>query len=281
MAQDYQKPYHTYPILAEEFSFEGSFKRYTSFPTPKDVYDFVMKGIPKKYPLTGEPILPDDVAPYLESAINEIEMSLGCNLSETTHFHSEDWWEGMFTNNLSGIRLQHWPATKIEKYQLKYPHTNTTQPYQTYTVPPKWIFLRFNRLNIVASDGSVQVYTDNAGLSTSGLFTYITGFNRGIYGPGAIEVVYKAGFEQDKLPTMLADLIKTWAGINFLQDILPMMFPQSSVQVGIDSVSQSVGLVVQQLIGERIKHLKEKKASQSAALQSYYGRQVKMSFIGS
>ena len=127
------------------------------------------------------------------------------NVSEVTHYHSEDWLDGQFVNNLAGIRLQSWPATQIVSFQLKYPHTMTTQPYQTYTVPARWLFLRRNRINLVASDGSVQVSTDNAGLSTAGLFTYLTGFNRGIWGPGAIEVIYKAGYPADKMPNSIAD----------------------------------------------------------------------------
>lgn len=281
MAQTYGYQYHTFPVLAEEFSFEGSFKRFTSFPTPKQVYDYALMGLPKYFPLTKEPITVDMITPFLESAITEIEMKLGCNLSEVTHFHSEDWLEGSFTNNMAGVRLQKWPATQVVGFTLKYPHTNTPTPYQKYNIPSHWIFLRYNRVNVVASDGSVTVNTDNSGIGNAGLFNYISGFNRGIWGPGAIEIIYKAGFSQDKLPSSVADLIKTWAAHRFITDILPVMFPQASVTVSIDGVSQSVGLMVQQLLTERLTNLEKKKAELISALEANYGRQVKMSFLGS
>src|SRR5690242_9022694 len=113
MTQDYKYNYHTYPVYAEEMSAEGAFKRFMPFPGPKEVYDFVLMGLPKVFPLTKEPITVAMVEPYLNSAITEIEMELGCNLSEVTHFHSEDYIDGMFTNNYQGMRLQRWPATEI------------------------------------------------------------------------------------------------------------------------------------------------------------------------
>src|SRR4051812_20771144 len=112
MSQDYGYQYNTYPVLAEEFSYEGSFKRFTSFPTPQDVYNYALMGLPKYFPLTREPITVDMVTPFLESAIGEIEMKLGCNLSEVTHFHSEDYMDGMSIKNFTGIRLQKWPCTQ-------------------------------------------------------------------------------------------------------------------------------------------------------------------------
>lgn len=281
MAQDYKYQYNTYPIFAEEFSHEGAFKRFSPFPGPKEVYDFALMGLPKYFPLTKEPITVDMVEPYLNSAITEIEMSLGCNLSEVTHFHSEDYIDGMFTNNYQGTRLQRWPATEIVDMKLKYPHTNTQNVYQRYTIPAPWIYLRMNKVNVVAAIGSVTVNTDNTSLVTAGgIFTYITGFGRGAYQPGTIEVVYKAGFKHDKMPSNVVDLIKTWAAARWLSDLIPVMFPTSGVQVSIDGVAQGVTYNIQQLLTDRLAKMEQKKKELSESLKKQYARTIKMSFIG-
>jgi hypothetical protein len=282
VAQDYTYSYNTYPIFSEETAIEGALKRFTPMPNPTDVYNYALMGLPKYFPLTREPITVDLVVPFLNSAITEIEMELGCNISEVTHYHSEDYIDGMFTSNYMGIRMQRWPATSIVQMQLKYPHTNTPTPYQKYTIPANWIYLRRNRVNVVAALGAVTVSTDNSATVTAGgIFTFITGFNRGAYGPGSIEVIYKAGFKHDQLPSAVADLIKTWAAWRFLQDLIPVLFPQTSVAVGIDGVSQSVTLNMYAALMARLAQMEQKKKELAAALTKSFGRTAKMSFLGS
>jgi len=282
VTQDYTYAYNTYPISSEETAMEGALKRFTPMPNPKDVYDFALMGLPKYFPLTREPITIEMVKPFLDSAVTEIEMELGCNISEVAHYHSEDYIDGMFTNNYMGTRLQRWPATSIVSMQLKYPHTNTPTPYQKYTIPANWIMLRRNRVNVVAAMGAVTVSTDNSATVTAGgIFTFITGFSRGAYGPGSIEVIYKAGFKHDQLPSSVADLIKTWAAYRWLQMIIPVLFPQTSVSVGIDGVNQSVTLNMYAALVARLAEMEKKKMQLSAALTKSFGRTAKMSFIGS
>jgi hypothetical protein len=281
MTQQYKSTYAGYPVFAEEMSFEGAFKRYSAMPTPQDVFNYTLMGIPPYFPLSRQPITPAMAEPFLNSAITEIEMELGANISPVVHYHSEDIIDSMFTANYTGIRLQRWPATEIIKMSLKFPHSNTPTPYQTYDIPYNWLYLRRNKLNVVASIGSVTATTDaQAAVTSGGIFTFITGFNRGAYQPGSIEVVYKAGFESDKLPSNVADLIKTWAAHRWLADLIPVMFPQSSVSVGIDSVSQSVTMPIAQLLTQRLELLEKKKKELAAALVKSFGRTVKMSFIG-
>jgi len=281
MVQEYKYNYNTYPIYADDTSIEGAFKRFTPFPTPKDVYDYALLGLPKYFPLTGEPITVDIVKPFLESAITDIEMSLDCNLSPVDHYHSVDYIDGMFTNNYMGIKLTRWPATEILNMTLKYPHTNTPNIYQKYTIPAPWIYLKRNKINVVAAIGSVTVSTDNSALVTAGgIFTYITGFGRSSYGPGTIEIIYKSGFEHDKMPASVADLIKTWAAHRLLTDIYPTLFPNSGVEVSIDGVHQGVSYSITQALAQRVEALDKKKHELAAAFTKQFSKTIKMTFIG-
>lgn len=281
MTNDYKYANNVYPVFCEEMSIEGAFKRFSQFPGPAEVYQLALFGLPKVAPLTGEPITQDMAAPYLESAVTELEMALGCTISATTRYHSDDHIDGLFERNFMGIRLQSWPATEIVSVQLKYPHTNTTSVYQRYTIPPNWVYLRKNKMNIVAAVGAVTVSTDNSAMvSAGGLFTYITGFGRGAYQPGTIEIVYKAGFEHDKLPSSVADLIKTWAAHRFLVDMMPILFPTSGVTDSIDGVSQSVSYNIHTTLANRIEMLEKKKQELSAALVKQFSKTLKTTFIG-
>jgi len=108
----YDEDWNLYPVFAQDMSTEGAFKRFMPMPMPKEVFDYALMGLPKILPLTGERITPEglcdadgnitsdiSIADYLTSAITELEMDLGCNLSEVVHFHTEDWIEGMDNNN--------------------------------------------------------------------------------------------------------------------------------------------------------------------------------------
>jgi hypothetical protein len=279
MANDYKYSQNTYPLIADELSHEGAFKRFTHFPTPKEVLDYAMLGLPRYMPLNREPITEAMVEPFLSSAVTEIEMETGADISEVTHFHIEDTLPDQLTANWTGIRLMRWPATEITSMSFKYPHAATTSVYQRYEIPRQWVMLRKNRINLIAGIGSVSVITNSSALApVGGLFSFISvnGFR-----PGAIEVIYKSGFSHDKLPSSVADLIKTWAAHRFLSEIIPVLFPQNSTTVTIDSVSQSVSLNIFQALQARLTSLEQKKKELQAALIKSFGKTIKYAFIGS
>jgi len=282
MSQTYEYQYNTYPIHSEETSYEGAFKRFTTFPTPQEIYDYTLMGIPKVFPITKEPIPVSLAQTALESAVTEIEMEMGMDLSPVVRYHSEDYIDGMFTNNYMGTPLMHWPATKILQMQMKFPHTNTQATYQKYTLPPGWISLKKNRVNVIAAMGSVTVGVDNASLvSAGGIFTYITGFARGAYQPNIIEIVYQAGWDHDKLPSNVADLIKTWAAYRMLPDIVPLLAPNTSVTDTIDGVTQSATNNLAQMLLQRVTMLEKKKQELQASIVKHFGKTIKFSRIGS
>ena len=278
----YGYQFHTYPVYAEEFTFEGAFKRFSPMPGPAEVYNYALMGLPKKFPLTNEPITVDLVKPFLESAIVEIERDLGCSISQYDGQHSQDYVDGMFTENFSGINLERWPATEIIVMRYKFPHTNTETPYQYYTIPPNWIYLSRNKINVVAAMGSTTVsVNNNAVVTAGGLFTFITGFNRGSWQPGMIEVLYKSGFNHDNLPSDFADLVKTVAAFRFLIDIIPVLIPTNSVSNSIDGVSQSVSYNLPQMFQSKLQAMEAKIKKLGRGITKDYGKTIKIAVLGS
>lgn len=282
MAGEYVDPWNTYPIYSRDESFEGAVKRYTHLPTPTDLINFALKGMPKVYPLTKEPITQEDVEGYLTSAFTEIEMGMGIDLSPVERFFTADYVSDMFEVNYAGVRLPHFPATQINKYSLKFSHAATSTPFLEYVIPPGWIALKNNKVNIAAATGTVQVRQGGGteALSALGIFSFINGFARGSYQPQVIEIQYMSGFANDKVPAVVADLVKTVAAIRMLSDLGPLLFPFSSTSVQIDGVSQSAGLPGPRLLEAKVQALREKRAELESAIRSHFGRSINWSFIG-
>jgi len=280
MTQEYNEAfYNNYPINSDECSSEPAFKRLVSMPQPVDVYKYALLGLPKIMPLTGEEIPLEFAEDALLSAIAEIEMKTGMNISPVDHWHSEDFIHGKFSANHGGIRLPKWPATKIIKISMKYPNTNTKNVYAEYIYPAAWFFLRKNNVNITPSYGNVTVTHGGAFVPGAGIYGAFFGILSN-YQEGLIEVVYTAGFEADKMPANLADLIKTWAAERLLMDLIPILYPQSSVSVSIDGVNQSVGFNISQMLTARLQGLDNKKNQLLSSLMSQYKSVIKQSYIG-
>jgi len=208
-------------------------------------------------------------------------MSLNLNITPCDHFQSFDYIDGMFEANFFGTKLERWPAFNVQSMQLKFPHTQSAHPYQTYTIPSAWIALRRNKLNVVAAFGAISVATDTTNVaSAGGIFSYITGFGRGPYQPAMIEVIYQAGFQPDKLPNSVHDIIVTLAALRFLEDIGAALFPVHGVTVAIDSVSQGATLPGPQMLVQKMESLRNQYTAKVNALTRNFGRTIKMSFIG-
>ncbi len=280
--QTYDENYHGYPIFSEPQGFEGSVKRFINAPTPMDLVNYSLKGLPKVYPLTGEPITSGDVERYLVSAYTEIEMAMGIDLSPVQHYQSFDYIADMFTQNWAGMKLDRFPATKIISVKLKFPHTQLASPLLSYAIPASWIIFRRNRVNVSAAIGAVTVTQGGTnGTAAGAIIGYFSGFGRNAYQPAAIEVVYQAGFDNDKMPAVVSDLILTVASIRMLSDLGPILFPFSSTSVSIDSVSQSAGLPGPRFMLDKVNALSLKRKELEAAIKAQFGRTIKMSFIGS
>lgn len=281
MATEYKEDYHQgYPCFADNCGFEPGIRHLKSIPTPQEIYRYALLGIPKFFQLTGEEIPMYLAEDALDSAIAEIEMSTGMNISEVVHYQPEDFIEGKFGMNAMGTKLIKWPATEIIKVALKFPNANTNTTYQEVVLPGTWIYLKKNKVNVTPAAGiaSISVFA-NGGTPFNGVYSYSLGLNQP-YSPGIIEIVYKAGFKADQLPANLADLIKTWAAGRMLTDLLPLLFPHSGVSVSIDGVNQSVQFNIAAMLTAKLQGLDLKKSQLLKSLMSQYKSVISTAFIG-
>jgi hypothetical protein len=126
-------------------------------------------------------------------------------------------------------------------------------------------------------EGTVQLVPAQ-GVSISGFITSLysgLGFHafnsQAIsYWPGAIHIVYQAGFEKDKVPGLLSSLIENMAAFKFLSSMGPILFPHNSVSIGIDGTSQSVGTLGPAYLQLRLKDLQDMIEKQMDVARGYY-----------
>jgi hypothetical protein len=97
--------------------------------------------------------------------------------------------------------------------------------------------------------------------------------------PGAVRVKYQAGFEQDKIPAAIVELIENLAAHKLLTFIGPLIFPHTSVGVSMDGVSQSVGTPGPQFLAARIKDLADIIQTQKDTIKSYYQKRWNIDFF--
>jgi len=96
-----------------------------------------------------------------------------------------------------------------------------------------------------------------------------------------ISVEVLTGFPEGRVPAIVVDLVITVTSIRLLTDIIPMLFPYSSVNVSIDGVSQAASLPGPNFLINRVQALQQKRMEQEASIKASMGQNIKVGFIGS
>lgn len=283
--EEYQtERFNSYPVLARDYDqngAEGAFKRFSGLPTPDEVYRFAATGLDAFVPLARIQAIfnPEAVQDALTATMVQFEQELGCVLTPTEFFKPVDYHETMSTRNMTPIQLEKWPATKIYKLSFKFSHALSSNPAAEVIVPPTWIALVKNKINVQPDQG-VPVYNITSGFGAWWGPLLGNGYSSS-YRPNLIEVHYVAGFENDRVPANLAYAIKQAATILLLVDVAPILFPNTSVSVSIDSVSQSASNSLYQYLMQRVQLLEQSVQKTKAALRAEHGRTIKIRMTSS
>ena len=285
---DYTGDIHQYPVGARDrdddstagSGIEGAHFRFLPLPTPEDIRMIALFGLKRLAPDAYAEISDKLIQHHLTSAMGEMEMQHNLRLTPTETFVSVDYVSGMFAENYSGIPLRVWPATAITQFLFKFPHSQTSDPILQWEVPPNWVILRHNMLNVACDYGRFQITRSTSGNSGMPPLAGMMGFMSGNYRPSAIEVRYLAGFTADKVPATVCDWIVTLASIRLLTNVIPLLFPFSSSSVTIDGVTQSSSINAAALLTQRLQQLEVQAKKQQSAVLGSYGRNFHLTFVG-
>ena len=267
-----------FPIWAKDGEdISGKFKRYDSLPNPENLKKRALFGIPLKSALTGQEIEDETIEHYISAAISEIEHELDLYITPVTFEEKHDYQRHEFTWNYNYLKLNHPNVISVEKVELTFSNNEENLGFVQFPLEHVHVMPQEGVIQLVPAFGtslsgfllSAFSGTQFHALRAIGLTTF----------PGGVRVKYTSGFEEDKVPTAVVELIENMAAWKLLSFIGPLIFPHTSVGVSMDGVSQSVGTPGPQFLVNRIKDLGEIIEKQKAAIKGYYQRTFQIDFF--
>ena len=251
--------------------------RYCPLPTAADIRARKLFGIPLKSSLTNEEFSDDSIEFYIKAAISEIEHVLDLYITPVKFKEKHDYRRSNFTWNYNYLKVDHPNILNVSKLELSF--SNSTQV-------PGFVDFPLEHVHIMPQEGVVQL-VPAFGTSLSGFLlsafsgtqfhalrsTGITDF------PGGMRIEYTSGFNPDKVPALLVELIETTAAIKVLSILGPILFPSTSTSISIDGVSQSVGTFGPKHFNDRIDQLEKQQEKQMDAVKGYYQRRFLVDYF--
>jgi hypothetical protein len=183
----------------------------------------------------------------------------------------------MFTNSFAYLKLYHPNVIKVESVKISFSNDN---------VDSSLISFPMEHVHLMPQEGVIQLVPAYGTSLTGFLLSAFSGvqfyaLNAALLQnwPGAIRVTYWAGFEEGKVPAAVSGLIERLAAYKFLSVMGPILFPHSSVSIGLDGASQSTGNPGPAFLNQRMNELDKMIKEETAILQGYYQRSFLIDYI--
>ena len=272
-------PTHS-PFPAFEVEQQGAPTRYSPIPTPQSLRQSVLFGIPLRSFLTGEEVTDAALQSYIDQAISEIEHVLDMYITPVVfkerHDYSahQQWWSWGY------MKVNHGPILDVSKFQLSFNNGNGGPgsfplidiPLEyVHTQPQEQTIQLVPAMGVTVSGFIASIYSGFAyhAMAQGGITTW----------PGAILVEYRAGFEDGKIPALLAGLIENMAALKMLSIMGPILFPHNGVSISIDGTSQSTSTLGPAFLQNRLKDLQGMVDKQMDAAKGYYQKKFLIDYV--
>lgn len=256
---------------------ESSPTRYLPIPTATSIKTTALFGIPLKSSLTGETLSDAAIDSYISKAISELEHTLNIFITPVTFNERHDYDREIWTQQHAWQKLNNSPILDVSSVKLSFGNGSPLPPFVDF--PLEFVYVNSQEgairlVPVLGTPASGFVLSSFAGaqfqaLMAAGMAQF----------PGAVDVTYRAGFEQNKVPALIVGLVEKMAALMVLSSIGHLLFPYNSVSIGIDGVSQGVGTPGPQFLAGRIAELKEQIASEMDAAKGYYLKRTLLDFI--
>lgn len=252
--------------------------RYSTIPTPTDMRDRSLFGIPLKSSLTGQVVSDSALQQYINVAISEIEHELDLYITPVQFAERHDYSGEMQFFSFGYLKLSHSPILNVNKFQLTFNNGSSSAP--------PLVSLPLEFIHVQPQDGTIQLVPAQGATITGFVASIYSGLGFHAFSsqaitnwPGAVYVEYTAGFPQDKVPALLAGLIENLAAYKLLSTIGPILFPYTSVGISIDGTSQSTGTMGPAFLQQRLSELEKIIASQKEAARGYYQKRFLLDYL--
>jgi hypothetical protein len=183
---------------------------------------------------------------------------------------THDYERERFTWSYNYMRLDHPNILNISKVELSFSNDAATPGFVNFPLEHVYVRPQEGVFQLVPAFGtSLSGFLLSAFSGTQFHALRAVGMSNF---PGGVRVEYTAGFAHDKIPASICELIETIAALKVLSALGPILFPNNSVSISIDGVSQSTGNFGPKYLNDRIDQLKEERERQTDIVKGYYQR---------
>jgi hypothetical protein len=254
----------------------GKFERYGGIPSSTQMKQRALFGIPLKSTLTGEEVSDDMIKHYIDAAVSELEHDLDLYITPVTFEEKHDYKKHEFTWNFNYLKLNHSNVIDIQSVELTFSNA-ATQGFVQFPLEHVHLMHQEGVMQLVPAFGtSLSGFLLSAFSGTQ--FHALRAIGLSEF-PGGVRIKYRAGFEEDKIPMAVIDLIENMAAYKLLTFVGPLIFPYNSVGISIDGTSQSVGTPGSAFLSQRIKDLEGIIERGKDAIKGYYQRKFQIDYI--
>lgn len=259
----------TKPSPPRAIDAEPGFTRLEPLITPREIRKQFLFGMKLKSVMTGEEMEDPDIQAQITRAISRVEHGAKIHVSPVKFKEPHDYstWDYQKWNF---IQLNHWPIHQIESFRAKYPFSE-----EFIEFPTDWIacYNDFGYVQLVPKSGSFSQFLITRDAS---LLPLILGGR--MRWPQLFEVTYVAGFEVDKVPAIINELVGTYASMEILRMLDSIVF-LGSHSINIDGVSQGVTLPNPGWLRQRVADLDVKAKELLDTIRRYYNQQILVSAL--
>lgn len=250
--------------------------RYKPVPTPASMRLRSLFGIPMKSSFTGEAISDAQIQGFIDEAVSEIEHILDIYITPTEFSERLDYDREMWNQSYAYLKVRHPNIIKVTEFQLRFSNEDEDEAPDSFNRSIIDIPKEF--LHVEPQEGVIQLVpafgTTLSGFivsAMSGSAFWAVANSQGAF-PGAVRVKYLAGFEEGKIPAMIAGLIEVVAAYKLLSILGPILFPHNSVSISIDGVSQGTSTPGPAFLKQRLDELEKIRESMLDTARGYYQR---------
>jgi len=254
----------------------GKFERYKDIPSPDQLKNGALFGIPLKSQLTGQEVSDEMIKNYIDSSVSEIEHELDLYITPVEFVEKHDYKKHEFTWNYNYLKLNHPNVISVSKVELSFSNTEE-QGFVDFPLEHVHVMPQEGVMQLVPAFGtSLSGFLLSAFSGTQFHALRAIGLNEF---PGGVRVTYKSGFEEGKIPAAITELVGNMAAYKLLTFVGPLLFPYNSIGISIDGTSQSVSSPGPQFLAQRIKDLESIIEKQKDAIKGYYQRRFQIDYF--
>ncbi len=216
--------------LADE---DPSFSRVGPIIQVQDLKDEYLFGIPLQSQLTKQKLTDPILKKIIFKAIADAETMIKIPILKVNISDEPFDYKRADDIQFSTRRLSKWPVLQINSLQAQWP--GRTDDQRT-NFPTSWASVNADTglFRIVPKSGT-EVNVDIGFIGLHGRFSSnVEGW------PNLWHISYVAGFEYDKVPHLVNDLVGTLAALRTLSLMAPILFPVNSISIGVDGLNKGV-----------------------------------------